>query len=203
MGKVGSSHVDAKNGLLELDDPTEGADAEVAPSGVVLHPTIPPSFDPRQYAKDSEVRERMQTVTDEVALEHARLKSMPSNLPPARPPMSTVPGPLAKGGRDSIAEIDLGEQSFEQLGPEEQVAVLRSTLAPLSRVPTLSRPLTELGALLEDPKTAFVLGFVDGILPLETIIDVTGLPELDTLTVLDRMVSLAAIVFRGAPSARA
>jgi hypothetical protein len=203
MGRVGSSQGDAKTGLLELDDPTEGAEGEVAPSGVVLSPTIPPSFDPRQYAKDSEVRERMQTVTDEVALEHARLKSMPSNLPPARPPMSTVPGQLAPGGRDSMAEIDLGEQSFDQLGPEEQVAILRSTLAPLSRVPTLSRPLSELGALLEDPRTTFVLGFVDGILPLETIVDVTGLPELDTLTVLDRMVSLSVIVFLGARSARA
>ena len=57
--------------------------------------------------------------------------------------------------------------------------------------------MTELGALLEDPKTAYVLGFVDGLLPLETIIDVTGLPELETLRVLDRMIAQSIVIVRG------
>ena len=114
--------------------------------------------------------------------------------------MSTVPGPLAEVGRnprDSSVEIDAGEEDLDTLDPAEQVAILSDRLAPLTRVPSLAKEMTQLGSLLEDPKTAFVLGFVDGILPLETIIDVTGLPELETLRVLDRMVAQSIVIFRG------
>jgi hypothetical protein len=191
-----------KNGLLELDDPakrpaSEPAAAESRVNPVPI-PTIVPKFDPSQYAEESEVRARMPTITDEDALEHARLQSLPSNLPPPRRPMSTVPGPLAEAGRnprDSSVEIDAGEEDLDTLDAAEQVAILTDRLAPLTRVPSLAKEMTQLGALLEDPKTAFVLGFVDGILPLETIIDVTGLPELETLRVLDRMVAQSIVVF--------
>ncbi|MEA2752885.1 MAG: hypothetical protein QOI41_7028, partial [Myxococcales bacterium] len=147
----------------------------------------------------SEIRERMPTLTDETALEHARLQSLPSNMPPPRRPMSTVPGPLldtTRNPRDSSVEIDTGEEDLESLDAGVQVAILSSRLAPLTRVPSLAKELAQLGALLEDPKTAYVLGFVDGLLPLETIIDVTGLPELETLRVLDRMVSQSVVIFR-------
>ena len=193
-----------KNELLELDDPTKHSDSEPAAAesrvNPVPIPTIIPKFDPEQYAEESEVRERMPTITDEDALEAARLQSMPSNLPPARRPMSTVPGPLLEAGRnprDSSVEIDTGEEDLDALDATEQVAILTDRLAPLTRIPSLAKAMTELGSLLEDPKTAYVLGFVDGILPLETIIDVTGLPELETLRVLDRMVAQSIVIFRG------
>ena len=191
-----------KSGLLELDDPTShgGSEPPGAESGVnpLPIPTIIPLYDPSQYAEESEIRERMPTLTDETALEHARLQSLPSNMPPPRRPMSTVPGPLLDAGRnprDSSVEIDTGEEDLESLDASEQVAILSSRLAPLTRVPSLARDLVQLGSLLEDPKTAYVLGFVDGLLPLETIIDVTGLPELETLRVLDRMVAQSIVVF--------
>jgi hypothetical protein len=190
---------DAKKGLLELDDPapSQRSASEPAPSGTVARPTVRPSFDPRQYAEDSEIRERMPTFTDETALEQARLQSLPSNMPPARRPMSTIPGAIvAHNPRDSSVEIDTGEADVEALGVDEQVAILSAGLAPLSRVPVLAKEMKQLGPLLEDPKAAYVLGFVDGILPLETIIEVTGLPELDTLRVLDRMVGQGVVVFR-------
>ncbi len=109
----------------------------------------------------SEVRARAPTITDEVALEQARLASLPSDQPaPA----------------------------------EDPVARLRARLAPLGRVPSLAKQIDALGNL--DPKTAFVLGFVDGLLPLETILDVAGMPELEVLEVLDRMITQNVIVFR-------
>jgi hypothetical protein len=192
-----------KSGLLELDDPTSRSGSEPAgvESGInpVPIPTIIPQYDPSQYAEESEIRERMPTLTDETALEHARLQSLPSNMPPPRRPMSTVPGPLvdaSRNPRDSSVEIDTGEEDLESLDASVQVAILSSRLAPLTRVPSLAKDLAQLGELLEDPKTAYVLGFVDGLLPLETIIDVTGLPELETLRVLDRMVSQSVVVFR-------
>ncbi|MDB5213918.1 MAG: hypothetical protein JWO86_1845 [Myxococcaceae bacterium] len=192
-----------KSGLLELDDPVSRPGSEPAgvESGInpVPIPTIIPQYDPSQYAEESEIRERMPTLTDETALEHARLQSLPSNMPPPRRPMSTVPGPLldaTRNPRDSSVEIDTGEEDLESLDAGVQVAILSSRLAPLTRVPSLAKELAQLGALLEDPKTAYVLGFVDGLLPLETIIDVTGLPELETLRVLDRMVSQSVVIFR-------
>jgi hypothetical protein len=184
---------DAKKDLLELDDPAHPEDVG---SGPVPCPTVIPTFDPRQYAEDSEIRERMPTFTDEPALEQARLQSFPTNAPPPRRAMSTLPGPLAASPRDSSAEIDVGEDDIDALAPDEQIAILRARLMPLTRVPVLAQQLSEVGAALEDPKTAYVIGFVDGLLPLDTIIDVTGLPELDTLRVLDRLVGQGIVIFR-------
>jgi hypothetical protein len=190
---VGKDTRDAKKSVLELDDP---AKPELAPSSEVqsiegLKPTLIP---PTAYAESSEIRERMPTLIDDEALEEARLQSLPSNLPPPRGRASTVPGPLTAEPKDSVAEVDADEADVDELSADEQAAILRDRLAPLSRVPSLARPMTELGALLEDPKTAYVLGFVDAVLPLETIIEVTGLPELDTLRVLDRMLQQGVLV---------
>ena len=187
---------DAKKAeLLELDDPVSGqGETEGSGSGMAPCPTVIPSFNPLEYAEQFETRERMPTLTDEPAQEEARLQSFPTNAPPRRP-MSTLPGPLVATSRDSSVEIDLGEEDLDALSAAEQIAILRDRLVPLTRVPELARPLGQIGAPLEDPKTAYVLGFVDGILPLDTIIDVTGLPELDTLRVLDRMVAQSIVIF--------
>jgi len=183
-----------KKKLLDLDEPVNSLSGdEVVPSAP--RPTVVPKFNPSAYAEASEIRERMPTLTDEAALEDARLQSFPTNAPPPRRQQSTMPGPLSNP-RDSSVEIDVGEDDLEALGPEMQIEILRTNLAPLGRVPVLARKLTEIGAALADPKTAYVIGFVDGILPLETIVDVTGLSELDTLRVLDRLVGLGILVFR-------
>ncbi len=200
MGE-GSGKAKKKNELLELDDPVKSARSEPAAveSGIgpVPFPTIVPTYDPSQYAEESEVRERMPTMTDEVALEQARLQSLVASLPPPRKAYSTAPSSLM-GPRDSMPEIevDVGDTDLDDLPPEEQVAILRVRLAPLTRVPAFARPLDEAGSVFEDPKTAYVGGFVDGVLPLETIIDVTGLPELDTLRILDRLAANGAIELR-------
>ena len=189
---------EATKDLHELDDPAhlvEAGDVNDGAPGPVARPTVIPKYNPPQHAEEAKIRERMSTLTDESAQEQARLQSFPTNAPPPRRPMSTVPGPLTNP-RDSSVEIDVGEDDIAALGPEEQVAILRAGLTPLSRVPTLAQPLSEIGAALEDPKTAYVIGFVDGILPLETIVDVTGLPELDTLRVLDRLVAERILIFR-------
>lgn len=182
---------DPKRELLELDDPLALEDgAGVAsgpqPAGSDRGPdTIVPTFDPRTLAEQSEVRHRAPTITDEVALERARLASMvTSQAPPAR------------GRADSLVEVEAGEEELDGLGVDEQIAVLTERLSPLHRVPELAKPIAQLGDLLEDPKAAYVAGFVDGLLPLETILEVTGLPVLDTLRVLDRMITQGIVVVR-------
>jgi hypothetical protein len=183
---VGEKSRDAKRELIELDDPTELADSEAVESGTVPPQTTVPTVIPKVHPR---ARERMVTVTDEVALEQARLASAVSDMPPAARPRA-----------ESLVEIDAGEADLDDLDEGEQVAILRARLHPLTRTPTLARKLTELGELLEDPRTAYVLGFIDGILPLETILEVTGVPELEALRVLDRMISQGIVVFeRPAP----
>jgi hypothetical protein len=208
---VGEGPSDAKKGLLELDDPS--VDPEAEESGVTASPTptVRPAFNPEQYAEETEFRERMPTLTDDSLLEEARLQSMRSNAPPPRPRMPSNPGSMAATApppamtarppsnptsRDSAVEIDTGESDLESLGEGDQVAILTVRLSPLTRVPMLAKELSQLGSAVEDPKTAYMLGFIDGILPLETIIDVTGLPELETLRVLDRMITLGVVVFK-------
>jgi len=167
----------------ERDRPSE-PDGEEAPSGArpVSAPTIRPPFDPVRFAEEA-IREPSPTITDEAATEEARITSVLMDSTPPSARLGSAPDLKVK-----VADVELS--------PEELRAVLEERLEPLDRVPTLSRKLEELGALLEDPKTAYVLGFVDGLLPLETIIEVAGLPEMDTLKILDRALEHGAIFFK-------
>lgn len=211
-----------KKSLLELDDPAEAVSESSVParptaspaSGRSARPTAAPGsgasarptaggaarlpFDPTAYAasviEGGDFRHHAPTITDEDALEAARQATLPSNHPERRV-FSTVPAPASSDSADAQIEIDTDEEDLDALGSDAHAAVLRDRLAPLDRVPILVKDLAELGDVLQDPKTAYVLGFVDGVLPLDTIVEVTGLPELDTLRVLERAVALGVVVF--------
>ena len=120
---------------------------------------------PTVIPPEGAMRERQSTLLDDDLTEQARLASVLIESVPPRP-----------------------------VDPNGATAI-RARLAPLDRIPTPARSIDELGDDLKDPKAVFVLGFVDGVLPLETIIEVTGLPELDTLRILDRLIAQGAIVF--------
>lgn len=144
-------------------------------------PTVRPSFDVERYAEDTLGRERLPTITDEAATEEARIASV---LMDSTPPRS---------GTD--IELDVNYSEVEALDPDEQLAFLRARLAPMTRVPSLARKITELGPVIEDPKTAYILGFVDGLLPLETIVEVAGLPEVEALRILERAIDQHFVTF--------
>lgn len=156
--------------------------------------TMKPAFDVEKYAESLTGRERMATIVDEEATEQARIASvlMDSN-PPAMPAVASdveiIASQPPKFG-------DLGSEPAPPLEAADEVAFYRARLAPMSRVPSLVRPITELGGVIEDPKTAFVLGFVDGLLPLDTIVEVAGLPEAEALRILDRAIGQYVIAFR-------
>ncbi len=135
----------------------------------------------RPGPQDRPVRERLPTILDEATTEQARLASV---LMDSTPPQAPQEAP-----RSVTAAAPL------RLREVEELAMLRARLAPMTRVPALTRKLTDLGPVIEDPKTAFVLGFVDGLLPLETIVEIAGLPELDTLRILDRAVDQYVVTF--------
>ena len=184
---MGGDPRDAKR-LHELDDDEDGEEYGIHESGTVPRETVKPAFDVERYAEDTIGRERLPTITDEAATEEARIASVLMDSTPPR-------------GRASAPEIELAVKyaEVEALDDEEQLAFLRARLAPMTRIPSLTRKITELGPLIEDPKTAYVLGFIDGLLPLETIVEVAGLPELDTLRILDRVIDHYVITFRSMP----
>jgi hypothetical protein len=155
-------------------------------SGSRPHPreTIRPAFDVERYAEDTIGRERLPTMVDEAATEEARIASVLMDSTP----------PAAKDAPE--IEIAVNYSEVEALEDDQQLAFLRARLAPMTRVPALTRKITELGPLIEDPKTAYVLGFIDGLLPLETIVEVAGLPEIDTLRILDRAIDHYVVTFR-------
>ena len=118
-------------------------------------------------------------------------------------PVPTVipPEGAMRERQSTLLDDDLTEQArlasvlMESVPPANGVAAMRARLAPLDRAPTRAKSIDELDDDLKEPKTAFVLGFVDGLLPLETIIEVTGLPEVETLRILERLIAQGAIVF--------
>ena len=167
---------------VKRDDEPEDSFAS-GESTSIERKTVKPSFDVERYAEDTVGRERLPTILDEAATEEARIASV---LMDSNPP---------KGAGAPEIEIAVNYSEVDALRPDEQLAFLRARLAPMSRVPSLVRKIAELGPMIEDPKTAYVLGFVDGLLPLETIIEVAGVPEVEALQILDRAIDQHLIAF--------
>ena len=69
-------------------------------------------------------------------------------------------------------------------------------LGPLDRVPYIAVPLEQLRWLSIDHRAGFVLSHVDGISSLEQILDVSGMPLLDTLRILYELVQHRVVSFR-------
>ncbi len=170
-----------KEELLDLDDPSPGSSGEESFTRPVSTPTVKPPFDPVQFAEQA-IREPMPTITDEAATEEARITSVLMDSQPPRAPSASAP--------------DLKVKIEDALSPEEERAILEDRLGPLTQTPHLAKAPDELAMIIADPQTAFVLGFVDGLLPLETIVEVAGLPEIETLRILVRALDLGAIAFK-------
>jgi hypothetical protein len=151
--------------------------------------TVRPSFDVERYAAESGRRASMPTITDEVATEQARLASV---LMDSAPPASGASAIRISFGA-SAPPMPLVPIAPRPAAADGDVAALRAKLAPLTRVPSLVGAITP-ASKVDDPKTAYVLGFIDGLLPLETIVEVVGLPEIDTLRILDRAIEDGIIV---------
>ena len=114
------------------------------------------------------------------------------DMPPMRERATTIPDEVA------TEEARLASLLIDSTLPNPVVVTrppAQASLEPLSRVPVLAKTVAELGPGGCDPKSAYVLGFVDGVLPLETILEVTGLPPDETRAVLERFVALGVIVF--------
>jgi hypothetical protein len=106
-------------------------------------------------------------------------------------------------GALTIAERILGDRP-DDLSARTVAETCRSVLrqmyatriGPLDRVPIVMVPRDQLRWLSIDHKAGFVLSLVDGVSSLEMIIDVSGMPELDTLRILSELAQQRIISFR-------
>src|SRR4051794_20702392 len=98
---------DAKRLAPERDEETDGLE-----SGTVPRETVRPAFDVERYAEDTVGRERLPTITDEVATEEARIASVLMDSTPPRARRSWVPE----------IEIAVRYADVETLADEEQLA---------------------------------------------------------------------------------
>jgi hypothetical protein len=69
-------------------------------------------------------------------------------------------------------------------------------LAPLDRAPIVVVPATQMRWLSIDHRAGFVLSLIDGTSTVETILDVSGMPRLDALRILNELVQQKVVAFR-------
>jgi hypothetical protein len=69
-------------------------------------------------------------------------------------------------------------------------------IGPLDRVPTLNVQPPELRWLSMDHRAGFLLSLVDGSSSIEMILDLSGMPLLDTLRILHELYQQRIISFR-------
>jgi hypothetical protein len=101
---------------------------------------------------------------------------------------------------ESLLLRDPSNVAAQRLAEECQrilVNMYAAKLGPLDRVPTLMVQPQELRWLSLDHRAGFLLSLVDGTSTLEMILDVGGMPLLDTLRILNDLYQQRIIAFRG------
>ncbi len=69
-------------------------------------------------------------------------------------------------------------------------------LGPLDRAPFVVVPRAQLRWLSIDHRAGFILSLIDGVSPIEMIIDVSGMPMLDALRILHELVQKRIVSFK-------
>jgi hypothetical protein len=90
--------------------------------------------------------------------------------------LSTAPQPFGPADRSTAAS-------------RAEAAYLRR-LGSLRAIPRLVRPMQDLEL---DQRSGFVCSFIDGASSIEDIIDVSGVPKLEVLRILDDLVAQGGI----------
>ncbi|MFO0735885.1 MAG: hypothetical protein U0270_08395 [Labilithrix sp.] len=134
----------------------------------------------------------------------ATAEKVPSKKPPAgEREMNDRVSVGDYSGALEIAEAILAEKpndSAARACADSCRQVLRKMYAarigPLDRVPSVAVARDQLRWLSIDHKAGFVLSLVDGVSSLEMIIDVSGMPELDTLRILSELAQQRIISLR-------
>jgi hypothetical protein len=106
----------------------------------------------------------------------------------ARAAVETQPDGAYPPQRRRVAPVHRGtyvsaKQRAERLGEH----TLLELIGPLDQVPYLAVAPSTLRELGVDHRTGFLLAEIDGRLDLESLVDVSGMPRLDALRILFRL----------------
>jgi len=96
----------------------------------------------------------------------------------------------------AVKPDDLGARATAETCRSVLRQMYATRIGPLDRVPVVMVPRDQLRWLSIDHKAGFVLSLVDGVSSLEMIIDVSGMPELDTLRILSELAQQRIISLR-------
>jgi hypothetical protein len=102
----------------------------------------------------------------------------------------TVPIDLTEIARDSDVEVEPAPDSSVRL-----ITVMGSVLRPALTGAALR-------ALPLDSRAGFVLSLVDGRCTAQTIVDIAGLPQQETIGILGKLLALGAVVAQDAADSR-
>ncbi len=120
------------------------------------------------------------TVTNEVELEEARLRSvLPADDFPSAP--------------GSLSLLD------EDIVRAKRIARYVTSIGSLEQVPLLVTPLEEIDPGALDPRAAFVLSQVDGRTSLDAILDVSAMSAVETLRIVWELARREIIAFPDPP----
>lgn len=142
-------------------------------------------------------------VEDPAFLARAKKKSIRQDVPPTEEEMNERVALGDYTGALAIAEKLLADDPRNATisGVADNCrTVLRqmyiTKIGPMDRVPMVMVPRDQLRWLSIDHRAGFVLSLVDGVSSLEMILDVSGMPELDTLRILTELSQQRIIAFR-------
>lgn len=144
-----------------MPSPDDEADSE--------RPTVIPKYDVENFAREAGApsapyRQQMATMTDPVELEVARVASTFTSPPPAI------------------------EVSAVEVSEDVVLAGYEARFGSLARIPRIAVSSATLASLTLDHRAGFVLALVDGVMTIENILDVGGMPAPDTLAILQDLV---------------
>jgi hypothetical protein len=111
----------------------------------------------------------------------ATIRTGAAPLESQRPlPLTSSAPPRALVGDETAYRQELERTYLERFGSLDKIPVLR--LAP-----------SQLGKLTLDHHAGFILSMIDGVTPIETLIDVSGTGRIEVLRILDELVRSGAI----------
>jgi hypothetical protein len=203
-----------------------------SPSPESARPTVKPPGASEELASKPEarrtpgnmkaVRDAQVTITNEVELEAARLKSMESLdsmpspsavMPKGEPAIFDKADPEAEmnerftigdfAGALRVAEellaSDPKREDATRIARESKSHLLtqyEARLGSLDRVPAVVMGVSGLRDLAIDHRAGFLLSHIDGVSSLETILDVSGMPRLDAVKILVELVQKRVVALR-------
>jgi len=165
------------------------------------------------------VRDPHATVTNEVELEAARLKSMESLPSPSAVIPKGEPAIFDKGDPEAemnerfligdfagalrvAEELTVSDPKHEdatRIAKESRAHLIsqyEARLGSLDRVPRVVMGVGGLRELAIDHRAGFLLSHIDGVSSLETILDVSGMARLDAVRILVELVQKRVVALR-------